>query len=109
MYKYKYLLFDMDGTITDSYDAVTRSFIYALEYYGIKVKEGERLDFILGPPLRQSFENHYGFTPEKAVEATEKYRERYQKYFLKEHKIFDGVKNLLSDLNKCGFKNILAT
>lgn len=109
MKKYKYILFDMDGTITDSYEAVTKSFIYALEFYGVTDYDNSKLRLILGPPLRESFEKLFGFEGEKALAAVEKYRERYKKHFLQEHKIFPGVRKLLADLQADGFRLVLAT
>ena len=109
MKKYKYILFDMDGTITDSYEAVTRSFVYALEYYGVTDYDKSKLRLILGPPLRESFEKLFDFGKEKSLAAVEKYRERYKKCFLKEHKIFPGVRELLENLQKDGFLLVLAT
>lgn len=107
--KYEYLLFDLDGTITDSYEAISRSYKYALEYYGIHTAPDEDLSFILGPPLKDTFEEHYGMSPDQADEAVEKYRERYHKYFLIEHKIYDGIPKLLEKLQNDGFKLVLAT
>ncbi len=107
--RYEYLLFDLDGTITDSYEAITRSYKYALEYYGIHTSPDEDMRFILGPPLKDTFLEHYGMSTEQAVEAVGKYRERYNKYFLIEHKIYDGIPELLKKLSSDGFKLVLAT
>ena len=109
MKKYEYILFDMDGTIIDSYDAVVNSFIYALDYYGNKDYHKRDMRIILGPPLRQSFHEEFGFDEQTALEAVKKYRERYKDYFLKEHKIYQGVTTLLQSLNNKGYKLVLAT
>lgn len=109
MAKYKHILFDLDGTITDSFDAVTKSFAYALESFGIYVKDRNELLPVIGPPLRQSFSEMFGFDEEKALLAVEKYRERYNKYFLKEHILYDGIEELFSKLYNDGFKLYLAT
>ena len=109
MKKYEYILFDMDGTLIDSYDAVVNSFIYALDYYGNKDYHKRDMRVILGPPLRQAFCEHFGFDEQTALEAVKKYRERYNKYFLKEHKLYDGADKLLNSLTKKGYKLVLAT
>lgn len=109
MSKYKHILFDLDGTITDSFDAITKSFAYALEHYGIKVEDRSILMPVIGPPLRESFMEMFGFDEKTAIEAVEKYRERYKVYFLKEHLIYDGVEKLLADLQREGFRLYLAT
>lgn len=66
---YKYVLFDLDGTLTDSKEGILNSVAYALEKMGIS-SEG-RLDphVIVGPPLLDTFEDYYGFEPEKARQA----------------------------------------
>lgn len=109
MKKYEYILFDMDGTITDSYDAVVNSFIYALDSFGNKDYHKRDMRIVLGPPLRQSFHEQFGFDEETSIEAVKKYRERYKKYFLLEHKIYPGIEKLLKSLNDKGYKLVLAT
>lgn len=109
MKKYEYILFDMDGTISDSYDAVVNSFIYALDYYGNKDYHKRDMRIILGPPLRQSFCEHFGFDEKTSLEAVKKYRERYNVHFLQEHKIYPGIPELLEKLNSKGYKLVLAT
>ena len=109
MKKYEYILFDMDGTIIDSYDAVVNSFIYALDYYGNKDYHKRDMRIILGPPLRQSFCEHFGFDEKTSLEAVKKYRERYNVHFLQEHKIYPGIPELLEKLNSKGYKLVLAT
>ena len=109
MAKYEYILFDMDGTITDSYDAVVNSFAYALDYYGISDYDRSSMKEILGPPLRESFVKLYGFDEKTAVEAVAKYRERYKIYFLQEHKIYPGIRELFDKLTADGFKLVLDT
>lgn len=61
MKKYKYLFFDLDGTLTDSCEGIYKSFEYALNYYGIKIKDINTLKPILGPPLKDSFMSMFGF------------------------------------------------
>ena len=109
MKKYQYILFDFDGTISDSYDAVVNSFIYALDYYGNTDYHKRDMRIILGPPLRQSFVEHFGFDEKTALEAVKKYRERYNEYFLIEHKIYKGIPELLQKLCDKGYKLVLAT
>ncbi len=109
MKKYEYILFDMDGTLSDSYDAVVNSFIYALDYYGNTDYHKRDMRIILGPPLRLSFQEHFGFDEATALEAVKKYRERYNVHFLDEHKIYPGIPELLKSLSEKGYKLVLAT
>ena len=107
--KYKHLLFDLDGTITDSFEAITRSCVYALDHFGIKVEDRKTLLPFIGPPLRESFSSIYGFSDEQSAEAVRLYRERYNVHYLKEHTLYDGIVELLSDLKNAGFELYLAT
>ena len=109
MKKYKYLLFDLDGIITDSFESVANCFSYALKHFGVEVKNISELRPALGPPLKDSFMNLYGFDEEKAGLAVEKYRERYAIYNTIENKLYPNIESVLSGLQKLGYKLVLAT
>jgi len=109
MKQYKYLLFDLDGTITDNSEGVYKSFEYALNHYGIKVDNLSDLSPVIGPPLKNSFMDMYSFSEEKAVEAVAKYRERYSVTGIFEGYIYPGIHELLKDLSSRGYKIVLAT
>ena len=74
---YHTLLFDLDGTLTNSAEGITKCVQYALQDAGIEEPDLNKLYKFIGPPLRASFEKYYGFTPQQAEKATQKYRERY--------------------------------
>ncbi len=105
----KYILFDLDGTLTDPKEGITKSVAYALKYYGIPVEDLDTLCKFIGPPLTDSFENYYGFDKEQAIEAVEKYREYFKPYGVYENKVYDGVDNLLCRLKESGKVIVLAT
>lgn len=107
--KYKYLFFDLDGTIIDSSDGITRSFSYALKHYGIDVADRNELFKVVGPPLKYAFQEFYGFDEKTAIEAVAKYRERYKDIGIFECRVYDGMYNLLGKLRDCGYKIVLAT
>jgi phosphoglycolate phosphatase len=109
MKNYEYLLFDLDGTITDSFESVANCFIHALKHFGITVKNISDLRPALGPPLKDSFINLYGLSDEEADLAVEKYRERYKIYNTIENKLYPGIEEVLSGLASNGYKLILAT
>lgn len=109
MKKYEYLLFDLDGTITDSFESVANCFIYALRHFGIEVKDISELKPALGPPLKDSFINLYGLDEEKANEAVIKYRQRYEIYNTIENKLYDNIRDVIIGLKNAGYKLILAT
>ena len=87
MKQYKYLLLDLDGTITDSETGITRCVEYALNHFGIQVDDLRELSPFIGPPLLDSFKDFYNFTDEQAAIAVEKYRERYEKKGILENNI----------------------
>lgn len=105
----RYILFDLDGTVTDSQLGITRSAAYALERYGIHVDDPSTLKFFVGPPLHSSFIEHYGFTEEEAFRAVEVYREYYRDRGILENEVYHGIPELLADLKKHGKELVLAT
>jgi len=107
--RYKYLFFDLDGTIIDSSEGVTKCFKYALEYYGIEVNDLRELYRVVGPPLKQSFEEFYSLSENDSINAVKKYRERYENVGVFECKLYDGIENQLSKLKENGYKLVLAT
>lgn len=109
MKNYQYIFFDLDGTLTDPKEGITKSVAYALEYYGIHVDDLDSLCKFIGPPLKDSFVNFYGFSDDQGVEAVEKYREYFRPYGVYENKVYEGVDRLLSELKACGKTVVLAT
>ncbi|MDE7325769.1 MAG: HAD hydrolase-like protein, partial [Lachnospiraceae bacterium] len=87
---YRYLLFDLDGTLTDPKEGITKSFQYALESFGIHEPDTDKLTWIIGPPLMESLIKGYGFTEEQAKLGTEKYRERFHPIGWAENKVYHG-------------------
>lgn len=106
--QYQYILFDLDGTLTDPKEGITKSFQFALQSFGI-VEHTENLLKVIGPPLIDSFKDFYGFTNKQAQEAVKKYRQRFESIGLYENALYPGVKEMLSDLKKHGKKIALAT
>lgn len=105
----KYILFDLDGTLTDSQDGIINSIEYMLEFYGIHVTDRESLRPWLGPPLKDSLMKYYGFTREKALEAVDRYREYFDRQGIFENRVYDGVEDLLKELKAKGCRLFVAT
>ncbi|MGN0464840.1 MAG: HAD family hydrolase [Lachnospiraceae bacterium] len=108
MKEYKYILFDLDGTITDPGEGITNSVIYALNKFGIFDKK-ENLYKFIGPPLAQSFQKYYGFDEEKARLGIEYYREYYTVYGMFENIVYDGIEEMLKNIKESGKKILMAT
>ena len=102
MKKYTYLLFDLDGTISDPKEGITKRFQYALIHFGIQVDNLDQLEPVIGPPLKGSFMEFYHLTEEEALVAVEKYRERFGVKGLYENIIYPGMKELLKKLVENG-------
>lgn len=107
--KYNTILFDLDGTLTNSADGITNSVIYALKHFGISAPHREELLKFIGPPLADSFKSFYGFSDEKAQEAVKIYREYFSVTGLFENQVYDGIPEMLDKLNDIGYKLGVAT
>jgi Predicted phosphatases len=103
------MLFDLDGTLTDPAEGITNSLIHALSYYGIKVADRTSLYTYIGPPLLDTFSKGFGFSPERAVEAVQKYREYFAVSGLFENSVYGGIPELLKTLYTAGRTLIVAT
>ena len=99
---YSYIIFDLDGTISDSGPGITKCAQYALKSFGINEPEPDKLTKFIGPPLRESFINFYGFSPLQAQEAVDKFRERYSVEGKYENELYPGMAELLARLKKAG-------
>jgi len=104
----KAILFDLDGTLTDSGEGIINCAILALEHFGLPVPSREDLRVFVGPPLRDSFINH-GVPADKAEEAIAVYRSRYIPIGKFENTPYPGIRELLDTLQKEGHKLYIAT
>lgn len=109
MKKYKYFLFDLDGTVTDSKKGVTKSAAYALDFFGIKVQSTDSLTYFIGPPLTYTFKTFHGFTDEEAEKAVVKFREYYSEKGVFENTIYKGIEDVFELIKLNGGKLIMAT
>lgn len=106
---FEYILFDLDGTITDSGEGITKSVQYALKFFGILEENLKELNKFIGPPLKDSFKKYYKFDDEKAELGLLKYREYYADKGIYENGLYDGIIELLEILKKNNKKIVLAT
>ena len=105
---FDFILFDFDGTISDSAEGITKSVQYALRDQGIEEDLAELYCFC-GPPLTDMFQQKYGMTPELADRAVAKYRERYRKTGVYESRLFPGVDTVLHTLHEAGRRLAVAS
>ncbi len=105
----KNILFDLDGTLTDPKEGITKSVEYALNYLGIHVEKLDDLINFIGPPLWESFKVFYGFDDEKANTAVAKYRERFSDVGIYENAVYEGIADMLYKLKTDGFRLAVAT
>lgn len=106
---YKYILFDLDGTLTNPEIGITSSVMYALEKFNIKVEDRKELHPFIGPPLEYSFQTYYGLSEEESQLAIKYYRERFSVKGLYENEVYEGVDKLLQRLKESGKTLIIAT
>lgn len=109
MKRFEYCLFDLDGTLTDPREGITRSVQYALRSFGIEEPDLTKLEAFIGPPLKDSFREYYGFTDGQASEAVKAYRERFAPIGILENQIFPDIPLMLSQLKKRGISLAVAS
>ena len=98
MKNYRYVLFDLDSTLTESGEGIINSAVYALKKFGIEPEMSTMTNF-LGPPLKDSFRDFYGFDDEKCEQAVKYYREYYTTKGIFE----TALKNVLKSCQRLGF------
>ena len=106
---FEYIIFDLDGTLTEPEEGITRSIEYALNKMGILVDSRKSLVKYIGPPLIPAFCEDFGMTEGEAKQALYYYRERFILKGMYENSVYDGIKELLAALKKEGRKLLLAT
>jgi phosphoglycolate phosphatase len=99
----KAVLFDLDGTLSNSKEGITKCVQYALKHFGIEEPDRDKLEIFIGPPLVDSFMNFYGMSLEDAKIATAKYRERYTPIGIHEASMYPGVRECIEELKRQGY------
>lgn len=105
---HKAILFDLDGTLTDSGEGIINSVIPALEHYGIAIPSREELRVFVGPPLHDTF-LRFGVPADQLENATKIYRSRYIPIGKFENAPYPGIPELLETLKAQGHKLFVAT
>ena len=106
---YDTILFDLDGTLTDPGEGITKSVEYALKKFNIVTRDRRELYKFIGPPLKDSFMKYHGFSEEKAEQAIVYYREYFRDIGIFENEVYEGVEDMLRTLHADGKRLVLAT
>ena len=109
MKKYKIILFDLDGTLSDPKVGITKSVQYALQKMGIIEPDVDKLECFIGPPLQVSFAEHYNFDEVNIQKAVDFYRERFKEKGMFENELYPNIPSLLESLKEQQFILVVAT
>ncbi|UHA72180.1 HAD family hydrolase [Paenibacillus sp. 481] len=110
MFQHKtYILFDLDGTLTDPKLGITRSVQYALRQLGIEEPNVDKLEPFIGPPLQESFPLYYEMDEAATKRAIHHYREYFKDKGLYENEVYVGIRSLLATLTEHDRTLIVAT
>jgi len=107
--KKRNILFDLDGTIIDPKEGITKGVWFSLKAFGIHIEDRDTLTPFIGPPLRDSYKVFYGFSDAEAELAIQKYREYFSPKGVYENVLYDGIVDLFEELKKADKQLIIAT
>ena len=96
------ILFDLDGTITDSAEGITKCIQYALGHFGIEEPDLKKLECFVGPPLKEQFMKYSNLSEKQAMTAISLYRERYVRVGIYENRLYGGIESVLRLLKAKG-------
>ena len=106
---YRYILFDLDGTLTDSREGIVHCVRETIQSYGDPVPPEETLLRFIGPPLQDSFARFCGYSREKAMDAVERFRLRYEPVGQYENQAAPGMAEMMGRLKEKGYVLALAS
>ncbi|UUV17834.1 HAD family hydrolase [Fusobacteria bacterium ZRK30] len=107
--KYKYILFDLDGTLTDPGVGITKAVQYALKKNNIVEESLDILEKFIGPPLKDSFVEFYSFDEKMVSDSIQYFREYFRKNGIFENEVYSGILDLLGELKNRDCKIAVAT
>lgn len=106
---YKNILFDLDGTITDSSPGIINSYLYSLEKIGLAENDIDHLKSFIGSPLRAYYTQRHNLSTSESDIAVKHFREHYSETGLFENNIYPGLDKLLDELQASGKNLYIAT
>lgn len=106
---YKHIIFDLDGTLSDSREGIFNAYYYTIEKLHVKAPDKDVLKNLIGPPLQQGFADVFGLQGKENENAVKVFREYYASKGLFENNLYDGIKSLLENLLAEGARLYVAT
>ena len=103
------VLFDLDGTLTDSGSGIINSVKYALKKAGREIPPEDELRKFIGPPLQEQFMKCCEIEEKEAAEMVGLYREYYQEKGIFDNWVYEGVMEMLKTLKEAGLTIVMAT
>ena len=107
--QYRTILFDLDGTLTDPFEGITKCVQYAAQHFGIIEPDLEKLRGFIGPPLEAELCRYFHLSPEEGKIALAKYRERFATVGLFENRVYPGIPEMLAALDDRGVTLAIAS
>ncbi len=104
----RYILFDLDGTLTDSSEGIINALVYSLKKLGVDPK-ADRFNEAVGPPLRHTYMDTYGMSAEECDRAIKLFREYYDERGMYENRPYEGIIDMLHTLYAHDKKLMIAT
>lgn len=105
----KYILFDLDGTISESSKGITKSVKYCLESVNIYENDLKKLEMFIGPPLNVAFKEVYGLNSKEISLALSNFRDYYEEKGMFECNLYKGINNLLKACHEEGMHLAVAS
>ena len=106
---YQAILFDLDGTLTESGEGITKCVQYALEKFGIFEPDLKKLEVFVGPPLKDMMMSYGGLDEQQAEQAVCYYRERYHEKGMFENRPYPHIEEMLARLREEGYRLAVAS
>ena len=107
--RFPFLLFDLDGTLTESGPGITGSIAWTFRQMGLEPGSPQELRRFIGPPLRDSLRDFRGMSEEEADRFIRLYRDRYETVGVLQSDPYPGIPALLEDLHRAGYTLLTAT